>query len=35
MVMLEGVVSGEEFPAEIGAYEVVDDRDGARKSRAD
>ena len=34
MVMLEGVASGQEFPAEIGAYEVVDDRDGARKSRA-
>lgn len=35
MVMLEGVVRGEEFPAEIGAYEVVDDRDGTRKARAD
>ena len=34
MVMLEGAVPGEDFPIEIGAYEIVDDRDGARKSRA-
>ncbi|MGH6881381.1 hypothetical protein [Hypericibacter sp.] len=34
MVMLEGTVPGEAFPAEIGAYEVVDDRGSARKSKA-